>query len=124
MQILKSKYFEMWDWFQIGQPIFCSHATILTVQIRWICLKGKGNAVSSNSKETSYLKDGALGGQARLGLHLGLVAAASALAGGLAVTWWHRKTLEKLQNPINSPNLQIPGLSEVDLLGMEEEDQG
>jgi hypothetical protein len=31
---------------------------------------------------------------------LGLVSAASALAGGLAVAWWYRKTLTKLQNPI------------------------
>jgi hypothetical protein len=31
---------------------------------------------------------------------VGLIAAVSALAGGLAVAWWHRKTLSKLQNPI------------------------
>jgi hypothetical protein len=31
---------------------------------------------------------------------LGLFSAASALAGGLAVAWWYRKTLNKLQNPI------------------------
>ena len=33
-------------------------------------------------------------------LGLGLVSAASAVAGGLAVAWWYRKTLTKLQNPI------------------------
>ena len=33
-------------------------------------------------------------------LGLGLVSAASAVAGGLAVAWWYRKTLAKLQNPI------------------------
>jgi len=33
-------------------------------------------------------------------LGLGIVAAASALVGGMTVAWWHRKTLEKLQNPI------------------------
>jgi hypothetical protein len=31
---------------------------------------------------------------------LGLVSAASALAGGFTVAWWYRKTLTKLQNPI------------------------
>lgn len=30
----------------------------------------------------------------------GLVSTASAIAGGLAVAWWYRKTLSKLQNPI------------------------
>jgi hypothetical protein len=40
---------------------------------------------------------------------LGLFSAASALAGGLAVAWWYRKTLNKLQNPIVTteiPNLE------------------
>jgi hypothetical protein len=30
-------------------------------------------------------------------LRLGVVTAASALAGGLAAAWWYRKTLEKLR---------------------------
>jgi hypothetical protein len=30
-------------------------------------------------------------------LKVAAVAAASALAGGLAAAWWHRKTLDKLQ---------------------------
>ena len=29
---------------------------------------------------------------------VGLIAAASALVGGLAVAWWHRKTLERIVN--------------------------
>ncbi len=39
-------------------------------------------------------------------IEIGLVAAASALAGGLAAAWWHRKTLTKLQNPIVPSNIQ------------------
>lgn len=43
---------------------------------------------------------------------LGLVAAASALAGGLAAAWWHRKTLTKLrqieENASNS-NFRMSG---------------
>lgn len=35
-------------------------------------------------------------------LSLGLVSAVSAIAGGVAVAWWYRKTLTKLQNPIGS----------------------
>jgi len=31
---------------------------------------------------------------------VGLVSAASAILGGLAVAWWHRKTLTKFHNPI------------------------
>jgi hypothetical protein len=37
---------------------------------------------------------------------MGWIAVASAIAGGLAVAWWHRKTLSKLQNPILSADLQ------------------
>jgi hypothetical protein len=31
-------------------------------------------------------------------LPVGLIAAASAVVGGLAVAWWHRRTLERLVN--------------------------
>jgi anti-sigma factor RsiW len=44
-------------------------------------------------------------------LKLGALAAASALAGGLAAAWWHRKTLAKLrESPENdaNPNFRIP----------------
>jgi hypothetical protein len=38
-------------------------------------------------------------------LHVAMVAAASALAGGLAAAWWYRKTLSKLhQADENVPN--------------------
>ena len=49
----------------------------------------------------------AVGGMAGLGrlsgaLKVGMVAGVSAVAGGLAVAWWHRKTLEKLRNPVEA----------------------
>jgi hypothetical protein len=41
-------------------------------------------------------------------LKLGVVAAASALAGGVAAAWWYRKTLTKLrQAEENSHNLDF-----------------
>ena len=57
-----------------------------------------------------------------VGLKVGLIAVASALAGGLAVTWWHRKTLAKLQNPIHYPEIQNIGSSLATEVAMEEED--
>ena len=36
------------------------------------------------------------------GIKLGLLAVSSAVVGGLAAAWWHRRTLAKLQNPILS----------------------
>jgi hypothetical protein len=35
-------------------------------------------------------------------LGLGFLSVASAIAGGLTVAWWYRKTLSRLQNPIAS----------------------
>jgi hypothetical protein len=37
---------------------------------------------------------------------LGLISASSALVGGIAVAWWHRKTLARLQNPIYQDDLR------------------
>ncbi len=34
-------------------------------------------------------------------LKLGMIATASALAGGLAVAWWYKDTLRKLRNPVH-----------------------
>jgi hypothetical protein len=45
-------------------------------------------------------------------LRLGLFAAASALAGGLAAAWWHRKTLTKLrqgEENASNPDFRISG---------------
>ncbi|WP_263360045.1 hypothetical protein [Acidicapsa ligni] len=78
--------------------------------------------MTSDSKEDSYSKDKKSVKRPALILQVGMVAAASAFAGGLAVAWWHRKTLTKLQNPILSSNLQNPESSYGEELGMEEED--
>lgn len=60
------------------------------------------SAVSSDAKPS---------GQGASGwFKLGLVAAASALAGGLAAAWWHRKTLAKLrqvEENASNPNFRI-----------------
>jgi hypothetical protein len=39
-------------------------------------------------------------------LKLGLISVSSAVIGGLAAAWWYRKTLTKLQNPINQEDIQ------------------
>jgi hypothetical protein len=53
------------------------------------------------------------GGQPRSGwFRLGVVAVASALAGGVAAAWWYRKTLNKLhESGENGENPQF-GISE------------
>jgi hypothetical protein len=68
--------------------------------------------LSNDSEKDTYLrvKDQKSGASRVLGL--GLVSAASAIAGGLAVAWWYRKTLTKLQNPISQENLQNSELSQ------------
>jgi len=55
-------------------------------------------------------------------LKVGLIATASALAGGLAVAWWYRETLKKLQNPVNSTNLQKNGSTEGSFSGTDQDD--
>ena len=45
-------------------------------------------------------------------LRLGLVAAASALAGGVAAAWWYRKTLNKLHESGENPENPQFGISE------------
>jgi hypothetical protein len=56
--------------------------------------------LANDSNEEPYEKDKiARSGVSRV-VGLGIVSAASAIAGGLAMAWWHRKTLAKLQNPI------------------------
>jgi hypothetical protein len=45
-------------------------------------------------------------------LKLGAVAAASAVAGGLAAAWWYRKTLKQLRQAeenAQNPHFGIPG---------------
>jgi hypothetical protein len=69
-------------------------------------------AMPNNSKEEAY-RDKA---QEEPGLSklwkVGLISASSALLGGVAVAWWHRKTLASLQNPIIQDDLQKSGSSQ------------
>jgi len=58
--------------------------------------------VANNSNQEAYEQRGKTVRGASKVAGLGLVSAASAIAGGLAVAWWYRKTLAKLQNPIVS----------------------
>jgi hypothetical protein len=62
--------------------------------------------LANDSKKEAYPKSMASNGRTSKALGLGLVSAASAVAGGLAVAWWYRKTLTKLQNPIVSDDIQ------------------
>jgi ABC-type Fe3+ transport system permease subunit len=42
-------------------------------------------------------------------VQVGLIAAASAVVGGLAVAWWHRKTLHKLHNAAQVASIPTHG---------------
>lgn len=57
-------------------------------------------ALTNDSNKRVYSLNNSATGRVSRVVGLGLVSAASALAGGLAVAWWYRKTLTKLQNPI------------------------
>jgi hypothetical protein len=61
--------------------------------------------LTNDSKKEAYTQKGAPARRVSGVLGVGLVSAASAIAGGLAVAWWYRKTLVKLQNPIVSGHL-------------------
>jgi hypothetical protein len=58
------------------------------------------DASANDSKKETYAPKANPRSEVSKGIGLGLVSALSAVAGGLAVVWWHRKTLTKLQNPI------------------------
>ena len=64
--------------------------------------------MANDSKDEVYPRNKSSKGRAAKVLGLGLVTAASAFAGGLAVAWWYRKTLTKLQNPIAVPEFPNP----------------
>jgi homoserine kinase len=66
-----------------------------------------GETMASDSKEEAYAHAVRSGKQVPKALGLGLVSAASAIAGGMAVAWWYRKTLTKLQNPIVSDEILL-----------------
>jgi hypothetical protein len=60
----------------------------------------------NNSKYEGYKeKPDAIRPASKL-LRVGLISAASVIAGSLATAWWYRKTLSKLQNPIETAHDQ------------------
>jgi homoserine kinase len=63
--------------------------------------------MANDSKHEVYAQAARSGKQVPRALGLGLVSAASAIAGGMAVAWWYRKTLTKLQNPIVSEEIPL-----------------
>jgi hypothetical protein len=63
----------------------------------------------NDKKQEIYVQAVRTGKQVPKALGLGLISAASALAGGIAVAWWYRKTLTKLQNPIAAQDLELAG---------------
>ena len=65
-----------------------------------------GNPMPSHSNEESYKKENEGGRRLPNLLKLSLLSASSAVLGGIAVAWWHRKTLASLQNPIVQDDLQ------------------
>jgi len=56
--------------------------------------------MANNGDKKTYEQNGETKTRVAKVLGLGLISAASAVAGGLAMAWWYRKTLSKLQNPI------------------------
>jgi hypothetical protein len=68
--------------------------------------------MANESKDEVYKDEGGKNQAPAAALKVGLIATASALAGGLAVAWWYRETLKKLQNPVNSKNLPKNGYFE------------
>jgi len=68
--------------------------------------------LANDREKDTYKHDKSYRNRFPKAIGLGLVSAASAILGGLAVAWWHRKTLEKLQNPIVTRKIQKSELSE------------
>jgi hypothetical protein len=68
--------------------------------------------LASDREEVIYKREKGERSRFPKAVGLGVVSAASAILGGLAVAWWHRKTLVKLQNPIVTSEIQKSELSE------------
>jgi len=78
----------------------------------WRLLRGS-LLLANDSNHDLYEKDQPAGKGISRVVGLGIVSAASAIAGGLAMAWWHRKTLAKLQNPIAKEGLSSPKSQEI-----------
>ena len=70
--------------------------------------------MANDSNKEVYTKSNSPEKQASKVLALGLISAASALAGGLAVAWWYRNTIVKLQNPIVPTDIEAFRSPEID----------
>ncbi|WP_263353119.1 hypothetical protein [Acidicapsa acidisoli] len=77
--------------------------------------------MANDSNDEIYRQDISSARKVSKVLGLGFVSAASAIAGGLAVAWWYRKTLTKLQNPIVSVNHPQPEFEKSDRESAERE---
>jgi len=73
--------------------------------------------MANEGKEKVYEEGSQRTPAAGAAIKVGLIATVSALAGGLAVAWWYRETLKKLQNPIKSKDLPKNGSLEEELQG-------
>lgn len=68
--------------------------------------------LANDSKDDTYRGEESPRKPRMTPLGVGLISVASALAGGLTVAWWYRKTLSKLQNPITQSQIQKTELLE------------
>jgi hypothetical protein len=68
------------------------------------------SSLESENPPTSNTAEPASAGWVKLGV----VAAASVLAGGLAAAWWYRKTLTRLRQAEEKPSNPHFGMSEDD----------
>jgi hypothetical protein len=105
MQIQKSKLFSLSDTphrFQRAQHLKRSFLRWRTWQRhseKKLC-KDMTNSLESSTSSTSETAGSASSGS----LKLGIVAAASVLAGGLAAAWWYRKALLQLRQADEKPS--------------------
>jgi hypothetical protein len=108
MQIQKSKFIAMWDWrrFETTQHLRQRHYK--AGQARGDRKKGSmANPLDPVEKRPQPEAGRPVSGW----LKVAGVAAVSAMAGGLAAAWWHRKTLAKLRQgevASQNPEFRIP----------------
>jgi hypothetical protein len=70
--------------------------------------------MANDTKKWSYEEGTGSKRRASRVFGLGLVSAVSQVAGGLAVAWWYRNTITKLQNPIAHLEAATPEFSEAE----------
>jgi hypothetical protein len=105
MQIPKSKYIER-QMVKIERGRNREIASELGRNIDGESWRTGRKFLTNHSNQDGYEDEKKAGRPIAKMVGLGLFSAASAVAGGLAVAWWYRKTLNKLQNPIADPKIQ------------------